>query len=391
MKTAYFDCFSGAAGDMLVASLLDAGASLDAVRQRLAGLEVHGFHVRADKIRKQGFAATQFSVEMEPGKDQPHRHLKHVREILMQGLPEGRIRERALATFERLAEAEAGAHGVTVEKVHFHEVGAIDAIVDVVGAMAALEDLGVERIECSALPTGNGTVMCEHGRMPVPAPATANLLKGVPIRPSDEQGELLTPTGAAILTTVASCFGAMPAMRIEQIGLGAGTRETQGLPNVVRVLIGEATAEAEQDSVAVLEANLDDAPGEWIGYCLARLLDEGALDAYWVPIHMKKGRPGVVLTVICEPARIEALESIVFAETTTFGIRRSTMQRSKLARRHETVQTPFGAIRIKLGERGGEIMTAAPEYEDCAAAAQKANVALREVMQAAQAAWRKVP
>ena len=374
---------------MLVASLLDAGASFDAVRGRLAGLEVHGFHVRADKIRKQGFASTKFCVETDETKEQPHRHLKHVREILMQGLPEGAIRERALATFERLAVAEAGAHGVTVDKVHFHEVGAIDAIVDVVGVMAALDDLGIERIECSALPTGNGTVVCEHGLMPVPAPATAELLKGVPIRPSNEQGELLTPTGAAILTTVAQRFGAMPAMRIERIGLGAGTRDTKGLPNVVRVLIGEAGVETEQDAVAVLEANLDDAPGEWIGHCITRLLDGGALDAYWVPIHMKKGRPGVVLTAICEPARIEELEAVIFAETTTFGIRRTTMQRSKLARRHETVQTPFGAIRIKLGERSGQVVTAAPEYEDCVAAAKEANVALREVMNAAQLAWRR--
>jgi uncharacterized protein (TIGR00299 family) protein len=388
MKIAYFDCFSGAAGDMLVASLLDAGASLDAIQSCLSGLEMHGFRVRADKIRKQGLAATQFIVETDEGEAQPHRHLSHVREILVQGLPEGAVRNRALATFERLAAAEGAVHGMPAEQVHFHEVGAIDAIVDIVGVMAALDELGIERIASSPLPTGTGTVRCAHGLMPVPAPATAELLRGLPIRPSDEPGELLTPTGAAVLTTIANSFGQMPAMRLERVGLGAGQRDTTGLPNVVRVMIGETADSADQDAVAILEANIDDAPGEWIGHCLGRLLDAGALDAYCVPIHMKKSRPGVVLTVICEPARSEELESILFAETTTFGVRRTTAGRSRLTRRHETLNTPYGVVRMKIGERHGRVVSFAPEYDDCVSAARSAGVPLREVMQAAVLAWR---
>jgi uncharacterized protein (TIGR00299 family) protein len=390
MDTLYFDCFNGAGGDMIVAALLDAGVDAARLEHDLGLLGVEGYRLAIEKIQKQGFAATRFLVNAETD-GQPHRHLRDIRAILdASRLPE-RVRARATTAFERLANAEARAHGVALEAVHFHEVGAIDAIVDVVSAMLALEQLQPRRVLCSPLPVGSGTVQCAHGTMPVPAPATALLLTGVPIAATEETGELLTPTAAAILTTVCDSFGALPAMTISAVGMGAGTRDGVHRPNLLRVLGGTATeadaASAESDTVTVLAANIDDTPGEWTGYCLTRLLEAGARDAYCVPISMKKQRPGVVLTVICDSADVARLEAIMFAETSTFGIRRYVAQRSKLAREHETVATPFGAIRVKLGRRGDTLVQVAPEYDDCVAAARAHGVALRQVMAAARQAW----
>jgi uncharacterized protein (TIGR00299 family) protein len=390
MDTLYFDCFNGAGGDMIVAALLDAGVDAARLEHDLGLLGVEGYRLAIEKIQKQGFAATRFLVNAETD-GQPHRHLRDIRAILdASRLPE-RVRARATTAFERLANAEARAHGVALEAVHFHEVGAIDAIVDVVAAMLALEQLQPRRVLCSPLPVGSGTVQCAHGTMPVPAPATALLLTGVPIAATEETGELLTPTAAAILTTVCDSFGALPAMTISAVGMGAGTRDGVHRPNLLRVLGGTATeadaASAESDTVTVLAANIDDTPGEWTGYCLTRLLEAGARDAFCVPISMKKQRPGVVLTVICDSADVARLEAIMFAETSTFGIRRYVAQRSKLAREHETVATPFGAIRVKLGRRGDTLVQVAPEYDDCVAAARAHGVALRQVMAAARQAW----
>ena len=277
-------------------------------------------------------------------------------------------------------------HGCPIERVHFHEVGAVDAMLDIVGAALALDLLGVNRIVCSPLPVGSGTIQCEHGMLPVPAPATAELLTGVPLASTQEEGELLTPTGAALVTTLAEEFGPIPAMTVESVGYGAGTRETKFRPNLLRVLIGGMEGEGTTDEITVLEANLDDTPGELIGRCQERLFDAGALDVYTVPIQMKKSRPGVLLTVLCEPRRQSEMERILFAETTTFGIRRHNATRAKLARRHETVSTPLGDVRIKVGERDG-IITVSPEYEDCKILAEKNDVALRDVISAANAAW----
>lgn len=386
MSIAYFDCFCGAGGDMIVASLIDAGASADVLREGLGSLGLGGYALSIESVNKQGFAATRFHVELKEHAQQPHRHLKQVVEILENsGLP-GSAKTRATRIFERLAQAEAKVHGTTVEKVHFHEVGAVDAIVDVVGAMLAMDQFGVERLICSPIPTGSGTITCDHGVMPIPAPATAELLKGVPIAACDEPGELVTPTGAAILTTLASEFGPLPAMTVDSIGYGAGTREGRMRPNVLRVLIGQATRDGDTDEIAVLETNLDDSSPEVVGHCLERLLTEGALDVYAVPIHMKKSRTGVVLTVLCEPGRVEAMQRLLFAETTTFGVRRHNVARVKMRRRHVTVNTPFGDIRMKVGEREG-VVTASPEFGDCQAAARKHDVPLREVIAAANTAW----
>ena len=388
MTVAYFDCFSGAAGDMIVASLIDAGADEQALREGLSSLAVAGYTLKIEKIRKQGFAATRFLVELDSTAPQPHRHLADVVEIIRSGNLPDRVRQNSIEVFERLAKAEAQVHGTTVDKVHFHEVGAVDAIVDVVGAMLALQTLGVERVVCSAIPVGSGTVKCAHGVMPIPAPATAELLRGVPLAETNETGELITPTGAAVLTTLAGDFGSLPAMSVSAIGYGAGTRDGAAVPNLLRVFLGEASDSDDADSVTVLETNLDDASGEIIGFTIERALQMGALDAYAVPIQMKKSRPGFVLTVICESADVSAMEAILFRETPTLGIRRRTMQRTKLKRRIETVDTAFGEIRIKVGQREAAI-TASPEYEDCKAAAIKHDAALREVIEAARAAWTK--
>lgn len=390
MSMAYFDCFSGAGGDMIVAALLDAGADAEALRRGIARLRLDGFTIGIEKVKKQGFAATRFQVVLDSAHKPTHRHLKHVREIINAGDLSPRVRDLSLRTFERLAEAEAKVHGSTVEKVHFHEVGAIDSIVDVVGAALALESLGIQRVICSALPTGSGTVTCEHGVMPVPAPGTAELIRGVPIAPCDEPGELLTPTAAAVLTTVAEGFGLMPAMLVRGVGYGAGTRDGHTRPNLLRVFVGEARGGdangVKADRVEVLETNLDDASPQAIAHCVDRLLAAGALDAFATPIQMKKSRPGVMLTVLCDPSNSATMEAIIFRETPTLGVRRSIMERSVLPRRSETVSTPFGKIRVKIVERLGR-QTVAAEYDDAHAAAITHDVALQEVQLAAQEAW----
>lgn len=389
MTIAYFDCFSGAGGDMIVAALLDAGANADELRARLAPFHeptAHGFTLHVEKIKKQGFAATRFRVDLNKEIKQPHRHLKHVVQIISAASLPTLVAERAIAIFTRLAEAEAKVHGSTVEKVHFHEVGAIDAIIDVVGTVTVLDLLGVERVICSAIPVGSGTIKCDHGIMPVPAPATAELLRGVPIASCDEVSELTTPTAAAILTTLAESFGPIPAMNIRSIGYGAGTRDGVTRPNVLRVLIGDAVESANEyltDQVAVLESNLDDATPQAIGFCSERLLAAGAWDVFSVPIQMKKHRPGVMLTVLCAPTDVATMERIIFSETPTLGIRRRMEDRAKLNRRIETVQTKFGPIRVKIGE-ANDVRTVAPEYEDCKVAALQHNVPLQAVMEAAR-------
>jgi uncharacterized protein (TIGR00299 family) protein len=341
-------------------------------------------------VVKQGIAATRFKVRLEKG-DQPHRHLKHVVEVIRGGDLPDRVRDSAIHVFERLAAAEATIHNTTVEKVHFHEVGAVDAILDITGAVLALDLLGIEKVVCSPIPVGSGTVDCEHGTLPVPAPATARLLLGAPVAPTTETGELTTPTAAALLMSLASSFGPLPEMTLSNIGYGAGTRDGATRPNVLRVLVGEAQSAGGKDgddTIVQLETNIDDATPELIGHCMERLMEAGALDVYAVPIQMKKWRPGVLLSVLCEPHQVAAMEHVIFAETTTFGIRRQTLLRSKLARRHETVSTSYGDVRMKVGEKNG-VLIASPEFEDCRMVAASHGVPVREVIAAAAASWRR--
>ncbi|QDU21525.1 nickel pincer cofactor biosynthesis protein LarC [Urbifossiella limnaea] len=380
MRVAHFDCFSGISGDMVLGALLDAGVDAAPIRAALDSLGLP-ITLEAEKVKRCGFEATKATVHAADQED--YRFLPDVEAILARGALTPRQRELATVIFRKVAVAESVAHGMPLERVHFHEVGALDSIADIVGAAVGLDLLGVEQFTSSPVPTGSGTVKCAHGIMPVPTPGTAELLKGVPLAASAVKGELTTPTGAAILTTVATEFTAAPAMTIERIGHGAGTKDFFEQPNILRLWVGTSNAERrmtkdEADTVTVLETNLDDCPAEVVGYCFERLLAAGALDVYAVPIHMKKNRPGVLLSVIAEPGRVAELEAILFRETGTFGVRRTTTVRSKLAREAVTVETPWGPVRAKRGRRDGfEIVT--PEYEDCARVAREHGIPLREV------------
>jgi hypothetical protein len=373
---------------MIVAGLLAAGCPRDALLDGVAKLNLAEIRVEIADVKKQGFAAVRFIVHTQPT-DQ-HRHLKHIREIVEAASLPDVVKTRTMAIFTKLAEAEARVHGSTIEKVHFHEVGAADAIVDIAAASLALHLMGIERVACSAIPTGSGTVQCDHGLMPVPAPATAELLRGIPIMASDEQRELTTPTGAAVLATLAESFGPIPDMTLTATGFGAGTREGRTRPNVLRVLVGEASDAAADtvDQVVVLETNLDDCTPEQIGYAIELAMESGALDAFAIPIVMKKNRPAVLLTVLAAPDRAVSLEMLLFRETSTLGVRKSTATRGKLARSRDLVRTPYGEIHVKVGRRGDSVVTVSPEYDDCAAAARTGQIPLRMVMEAARAAWR---
>jgi uncharacterized protein (TIGR00299 family) protein len=384
MKVAHFDCFSGISGDMTLGALLSAGVPAEPVHAAVASLGLPvTLHVQP--VRKGGFAATH--VRVEAAHEHAHRHLHHVEEIIARGTLTARQRDLALRIFRRLAEAEAAVHGLPVEKVHFHEVGALDSIADIVGAAVGLDLLGVGRFTSRPVPTGTGTVKAAHGLMPVPAPGTAELLKGVPLAPSSIQAELTTPTGAAILTTVVSAWVEQPAMRVERIGYGAGTRDLAEQPNVLRLFVGTAEAPAERDQVWVLETNLDDLPAEVIGYCYDLLFAAGALDVFTQPVYMKKNRPGVLLTVLAPESAVAAVEEVLFRETTTLGVRRYPVQRRKLQRREHTVTTRWGPIKGKLAWAEGRPPAFTPEYEDCARIARAEGVPLRQVYDEAARAY----
>jgi hypothetical protein len=386
MRIGYFDCFSGASGDMILGALVSAGLSPDTLRAELAKLRVQDYELEISQIRKQGFAATK--VHVKPIGRPGARHLRDITRTIDDSDLSTAVKDLAKKIFTSLGEAEAKVHGVPVEEVHFHEVGAVDAIVDIVGAAIGIEQLGLERIVCSPIPTGSGTVRCDHGVLPIPAPATAELLTGVPIAACDEVGELTTPTGAAVLTAIAHAYGPLPAMRMERCGIGAGTREGRERPNLLRLFVGQVAEDVDQaDEVVILEANLDDATGEQIGHAFEALFRAGALDVYAAPITMKKNRPGVLLSVLAPPDKRRACEDVLFAETPTFGVRSHVCSRRKLARSTEVVATRFGDIRVKTGLHGDQVVSVSPEYEDCARAARAAGVALREVMSEARHAW----
>jgi uncharacterized protein (TIGR00299 family) protein len=388
MRVAHFDCFSGISGDMTLAALLDLGVSADAVRAGIASLGLP-IKITIEKIRKGGFAATQIYIDAPPQED--HRHLPEIEAILSRGNLTPTQRDLALRIFRRLAVAEAAVHGVPVEEVHFHEVGALDSIADIAGSAIALDLLGVEQFTSSPVAVGSGTVKCEHGVMPIPTPATAELLKGVPLRPCPIKSELTTPTGAAILTSIVTEYVDTPAMAIEQIGHGAGSKDFLEQPNLLRIFLGRATSSplptageelgvrGDADTIWVLETNLDDLPGEIVGYCFDLLFAAGALDVFTTPIQMKKNRPGILLSVLAADANFAAIETILFRETRTFGIRRYRAERHKLKREAITVETPWGPVRCKRGWRDGQEAIVTPEYEDCARIAREQNVPLRSV------------
>jgi uncharacterized protein (TIGR00299 family) protein len=381
MKLAYFDCFSGISGDMTLGALVDAGCDVEYLRAELRGLRVPGWGLSAEKVRKNGMAATYVKVKTE---DQPkHRSLSAILEILQKSQLTSPVRQRAAAIFTKLGEAEARVHDVPLEKIHFHEVGAVDAIVDIVGSCIGFHALGIEKFACSALNVGGGTVKMAHGVLPVPAPATANLLQGKPTYSNGVQKELVTPTGAAIVATLCESFGPQPPMDVSAIGYGAGTADLEGQPNVVRIMIGEAatkTVAGFDEEIAVIEANLDDMNPQIYGYFLEKALSAGALDVYTTPVQMKKNRPGTLLTVLCKPQDTNTLISLIFSETTTFGVRTYRAQRRTLPREFVSVATSFGDVRIKISRVNGHILHVAPEYDDCRKLAEEKNVPLQRVI-----------
>jgi pyridinium-3,5-bisthiocarboxylic acid mononucleotide nickel chelatase len=387
MRLAYLDCSSGISGDMTLGALVDAGIPLEKLNDAVASLGLPGCRLVAQEVKKRGFRALQVTVAYEP--EHAHRHLHHILALIDGGRLTTRQKDIARRIFTRLAEAEAKVHGTTVEKVHFHEVGAADSIADIVGAAVGRDLLGVERIVASPVPTGVGRIKIAHGEVSVPAPATAELLRGIPLAESSIQAELTTPTGAAILATLADSFGPIPAMRIEQIGCGAGQKDLEEQPNVLRLLVGEAVGDDthENDPVCVLETNLDDLSGELIGYCIGQLWEAGALDVYTTPIQMKKNRPGVMLSVLCRPSDADAVEAILFRETTTLGVRRWTAARHVLPRQAHQVQTPWGPVEGKIRWLKDGTARFAPEFESCRRIAAERKTPLGDVYEAAQRAF----
>ncbi len=386
MKICYLDAFSGISGDMTVGALLDAGAPLEPLIEALNSLET-GAQYAVEKTVRGGVAASKFRVHLDASAPKKHRHLSHILEMIERAPLTPRAQAAATAVFLKLGEAEAGVHGVPIEKVHFHEVGAVDSIADIVGACVALDLLDVSEVHVSAINVGSGNVETEHGLLPVPAPATAALLRGKPVYSRGPEVELTTPTGAALAATLASSFGPLPPMCISSIGHGAGDRDFKQHANVLRVLIGERTAAPEATLVSVLEANIDDSSPQVLGYALERLMDAGALDASLSPLQMKKNRPGSLLRVIARPEDQERLAQIIFAETSTLGLRIHAAERRIEARSVIEVETPYGTVRGKISSQG----TFAPEFEDCKAIAQRAGIPLPRVLAAAQEAYFKNP
>jgi pyridinium-3,5-bisthiocarboxylic acid mononucleotide nickel chelatase len=428
MRIAYLECFSGMSGDMFLGALVDAGVPASLLEKTVAALAV-GARLEISRVVRSGISATKVDVYVDGEKDLPreeywkrqrdrplsatdhhehqHQHthdhsyqhthehgrgLTEIREIISAASISEANKKTAIAIFEALGRAEAKIHKTSIESVHFHEVGAVDAMVDIVCAAVGAEALGVDEIICSPLNVGGGRVECAHGTFPVPAPATLELLKDASVYSSGLQAELVTPTGAAIVKTLASRFAAFPEMKIEKSGYGAGTRDFPGHPNVVRLTIGETApntlaAKTASETITVLEANLDDLNPQVFGYVMDRMLEEGALDAFAMPVQMKKNRPGMLLSVLCKPEDASKLTQLIFTETTTLGVRRRDEMRRTLARRWENVGTPWGAVRIKVASMNGTVTNYAPEYEDCRRIATEHHVPLKQVIQEAARAY----
>ncbi len=383
MRIAYFDCFAGASGDMILGALLDAGLSIERLRKEIAKLQLTHYALDVTKVVKKGIGGSQAQIVIDQDHhDHHHRHLSHIRDIIAASDLDENVKTRSIDIFVRLAEAEARVHRSTLEAVHFHEVGAMDAIIDVVGAVVGLATLGIDKVFCSPLHVGSGTIECAHGILPVPAPATAELIKGRPAYSTGVDGELLTPTGAAILTTLASGFGPMPAMTVGPVGYGAGTADP-GIPNLLRVTIGEARDEVKDYAVeqtVLIETNIDDMNPQLYDHLMGRLLDEGALDVFLTAVQMKKNRPGTLLSVICKSDAVATLADILMQETTTIGLRWRVENRIMAAREIRRIDTMHGPVDIKLARSNGRIINLTPEYDDCKRVALEKGLPLKNVL-----------
>lgn len=388
MKIAYFDCFSGASGDMILGALVDAGLPIETLRAQLEKLHLSGFSIRSEKVSKKGISGTRVIVEAEDSST--HRHLPKIIEIINCSTLDDSIKHTAIDVFENLARAEAKIHNTTVEKIHFHEVGAIDAIVDIVGAAIGLHELGIEKVFSSRIHVGSGFVECQHGRMPLPAPATLELLRGVPIYCEGIEAELITPTGAAILKTVSSKFGPPPDMTLAISGYGAGTRDLP-IPNLLRLWIGQsATSPENKDEIILVETNVDNMNPELLAHAAESLWGEGVLDIYFTPIIMKKNRPATKLSLLITPDSFESVVSRLFTEVSTLGIRYQRMSRTVLQREVISVKTEYGTVEVKIGRYSDEVCTVNPEYDSCSKVAKQSAVPVRDVYDAARATAREV-
>lgn len=394
MKTLYFDCFAGASGDMILGALIAAGVEPEIFKQQLSLLGVQGYTIDFETVDRSGISATYARVQT--AHEHAHRHLSDILKIIYDSRLSDVVKDRAAKIFSRLAEAEARVHNQPVEHVHFHEVGALDAIIDVVGAAICFELLGIERFASSALHVGTGTVNMEHGRYPVPPPAVAELLKGVPFYSSDIAGELVTPTGAAIITTVCTAYGAIPELLLERTGYGAGTRKYEKFPNALRVLIGDDQGGSTDfgtpadERLWMIETNMDDSSPQILGHVMERAFELGALDCYFTSVQMKKNRPGILLSILCRAEERTALGELLFSETTTLGIRAYEVERRALQRKIVPVETRYGRIDVKVAQLNGHVIKAMPEYEQCRRAARDSNVPLRVVEEAARDALKSI-
>ncbi len=392
LKIAYFDCPSGASGDMILGALVDAGAPFDALERELAGLGVQGYRLERREVMKAGFRATKVDVRLhEESGDHPHpeRTLAAILALIEGSRLAPSVKDHAARIFRRLAEAEARVHGTTVDRVHFHDVGAVDAIVDVTGACIGLHLLGVEAVHVGALPVGGGFVQGPHGRIPVPGPATAELLKGFPTLDTGVRRELVTPTGAAVLTTLAAGAGAMPAMRVRAVGYGAGTMDLD-TPNVLRLFIGETAVAAPTETILQVETTIDDMTPQLYEPLLERLLEAGALDVFLTPVIMKRSRPGVMLTALCEPGRVADLSRVLFEESPTIGVRWTAYQRERLDREIVQLTTAYGPVGFKVSRLEGRVITVTPEFEEVRRIARDKGLAVREVLEQARTEGRRL-
>lgn len=431
MRTLYLDCFAGISGDMFIGALLDCGLDFDFLKTELARLGVAGYELSLTRVDRCGINSAKFDVHLrgeihhhhhhdhshehhhhnhshdhhhhdsnpQSAINNPHSHdhrsLSTIKHIISSSALSAQVKERALAIFQRIGEAESKIHGIPIETVHFHEVGAVDSIVDIVGACIGLEALNIEKIISAPLHVGSGTFQCAHGTYPVPGPATAELLTGVPIYSKDIEGELVTPTGAAVVATLAAEYGNLPAMKIERIGYGAGTRTYQSFPNTLRAVIGETVGDIAAGSagvspatVTIIEANIDDLSPQVFGHLMEKALAEGALDVFYTPVQMKKNRPGVLVTLLCRPEDRQQMTELLFRETTTLGVRYRNEQREILQREFVKVETEFGAIKMKIARANdGRLVNYAPEFEDCRLAAELYQVPIRQVQLAALRAF----
>jgi uncharacterized protein (TIGR00299 family) protein len=391
MKIAYFDCFSGISGDMTVGALLDCGVDFDLIKNAVRSLDLKGYSLSRRKEKRCGITGTKFHVKIDPGSPQPHRHLHHILDLIEKADLPKKPKADAKAIFRKLARAEAKIHKTTANKIHFHEVGAVDSIIDIVAIAVGIDSLGAGRLLSSPVALGSGSVVCAHGVLPVPAPATMELLRGAEVYSSGRKRELVTPTGAAILTYFCREFGGLPEMTTTQIGYGVGSFNDPQHPNLLRLIVGETQDVLLRDSIQVIETNIDDMNPEFYDHIFRRLFDAGALDVYLVPIAMKKNRPANVLTVLAEPKDKGKLISIMLDETTTFGLRTYLAEKIMLGRKTITVRTKFGPVKVKIALAGDTVKTIAPEYDDCRRVAEKSGAPLKDVFrEAATLASKKV-